>query len=90
MDAPTIEREIRAFLKENFPLAGDQSSVPADVSLIELGVVDSTGVLEIVGFLESRFGFEIPIEEIAPENLDTIDLITGYVRARLHGSGGGA
>ena len=88
MDAPTIEREIRAFLKENFPLAGDQSSVPADVSLIELGVVDSTGVLEIVGFLESRFGFEIPIEEIAPENLDTIDRITGYVRTRLQESGG--
>jgi acyl carrier protein len=90
MDAPTIEREIRAFLKENFPLAGDPSSVPPDVSLIDLGVVDSTGVLEIVGFIESRFGFEIPIEEIAPENLDTIDRITGYVHARLRERDGDA
>jgi acyl carrier protein len=88
MDAPTIEREIRGFLKENFPLAGDPASVPADGSLIDLGVIDSTGVLEIVGFIESRFGFEIPIDEIAPENLDTIDGITGYVRAKLQGAGG--
>lgn len=88
MDAPAIEQEIRAFLQETFPLAGDPTSVPVNGSLIELGVIDSTGVLEIVGFIESRFGFEIPIDEIAPENLDTIDSITGYVRARLRSSDG--
>jgi acyl carrier protein len=87
MDAPAIEREIRAFLGETFPLAGDPDSVPAGGSLIELGVIDSTGVLEIVGFIEARFGFEIPIEEIAPEYLDTIDSITAYVGARLRESG---
>jgi acyl carrier protein len=89
MDAPAIEREIRAFLGETFPLAGDPGSVPADGSLIELGVIDSTGVLEIVGFIESRFGFEIPIEEIAPEYLDTIHSITAYVGTRLREGGGG-
>lgn len=88
MEAPTVEREIRGFLKENFPLAGDQASLPADESLIERGVVDSTGVLEIVGFIESRFGFEIPIHEIAPEYLDTIDRITTYVRTRLQAADG--
>ena len=82
MDEQAIEREIRGFLQHNFPLAGDQSSVPADGSLIELGVVDSTGVLEIVGFIEARFGFEVPIDDIAPENLDTIRDITRYVHAK--------
>lgn len=90
MDEVTIEGEVRAFLRHNFPLAGDQSSVPADGSLIELGVVDSTGVLEIVGFIEARFGFEIPIDEISPENLDTIAAITGYVRSKLAAGGDGA
>jgi acyl carrier protein len=88
MDAPSIEREIRAFLQETFPLAGDPASVPTNGSLIELGVIDSTGVLEIVGFIESRFGFEIPIDEIAPEYLDTIDNITAYVGARLRETNG--
>lgn len=83
MDDTAIEREVRAFLQHNFPLAGDQSSVPSDGSLIDLGVVDSTGVLEIVGFLEGRFGLEIPIDDISPENLDTIADIVGYVGARI-------
>jgi len=83
MDDETIEREVRAFLQHNFPLAGDQSSVPSNGSLIDLGVVDSTGVLEIVGFLEGRFGLEIPIDDISPEHLDTVADIVGYVGARL-------
>ncbi len=83
MDERTIDAEVRDFLRENFPLAGDLSSVPSDGSLIDLGVVDSTGVLELVGFIEARFGFAIPVDEIAPENLDTIDNITRYVRSRL-------
>jgi acyl carrier protein len=83
MDERTIETEIRDFLRENFPLAGDLSTVPNDGSLIDLGIVDSTGVLEVVGFLESRFGFDIPIDEIAPENLDSIDNITRFVRTKL-------
>ena len=83
MDEPTIRTETRDFLRQNFPLAGDLSNVPDDGSLIDLGVVDSTGVLEVVGFIESRYGFEIPIDEIAPENLDSIDAITGYVMAKL-------
>jgi acyl carrier protein len=90
MDTPTIEREVRGFLQETFPLAADASSVPADGSLIELGVIDSTGVLEVVGYLESRFGFEIPIHEIAPENLDSIDAIVAYVDARLRENGADA
>jgi acyl carrier protein len=83
MDQQAIEREVRAFLQHNFPLAGDQTSVPADGSLIDLGVIDSTGVLEIVGFLEGRFGIEIPIDDISPEYLDTIGDIVRYVGARL-------
>jgi acyl carrier protein len=90
MDAHAIEGEVRDFLKDNFPLAVDPASVPSGGSLIDLGVVDSTGVLEIVGFLESRFGFEIPVEEISPENLDTIDNITGYVQGKLASMDGDA
>jgi acyl carrier protein len=87
MDDRTIEVEIRSFLTENFPLAGDLSGIPSDGSLIGLGIVDSTGVLEIVGFIEARFSFEVPTAELLPENLDSIDNLTRYVRTKMGETG---
>ena len=90
VDELTIEREVRAFLQRQLPARRRPVLGPADGSLIELGVVDSTGVLEIVGYIEARYGFEIPIDEISPENLDTIAAITDYVRSKLGAGGDGA
>jgi acyl carrier protein len=87
MGESMIENDIREFLATNFPLASGWDQIgPAD-SLIEVGVIDSTGVLELVEFIESHFEIAIPLEELLPENLDSIENISRYVSAKLDGAG---
>lgn len=74
-----VESDLRAFIAENFMYGGDASALPADRSLIEEGLIDSTGVLELVSFLEEKFGLEIGDEEIVPANLDSIAAIVAFV-----------
>ena len=70
---------IRAFMIESF-LFGDESGLPADnESLIANGIVDSTGVLELVAFIEDTFGFTMADADITPENLDSVDNIAAFV-----------
>ncbi len=71
--------EIRAFLIENF-LFGDAGAFPgAEDSLLDLGIIDSTGVLELVAFLEQRFEIKVEDAELVPENLDSLKQIAEYV-----------
>jgi acyl carrier protein len=74
-----VEGEIRAFLAENFVLGADLERLPASASLIETGIIDSTGVLELVAFLEEAYRIRISDAELLPENLDTIDNILHFV-----------
>ena len=75
MDA--VEK-VRGFVTTNFYVT-DPSALSDDASLLDLGIVDSTGVLELVGFLETEFGLCVGDDEIVPENLDTIRRIAAYV-----------
>lgn len=92
MSSPeSIEQEVRRFLKDNFPLSADGVVLDRDDSLIEVGVIDSTGVLELIGFIEERYEIEVRDEEVLPENLDSIAAITRFVgekTARSNGSAG--
>lgn len=74
-----METDIRQFLTEVFFLGDDPAAVPGSQSLIDSGIIDSTGVLELVGFLEERYSIQIDDEELVPENLDTIDNIVSFV-----------
>ncbi len=76
------ENDLRKFLHENFPLAGDASKLDSDESLLDAGVIDSTGVLELIDFLEARFGIQVGDEELVPENLDSIANILSFLRAK--------
>lgn len=78
----SVERDIREFLAANYFLGEDPSALPGDSSLIEAGLIDSTGVLELVGFLEERFDLRITNEELLPENLDSIDNIVAFVEQK--------
>ncbi len=79
MDTKT---RIRTFIAENFYVAQD-AVLSDDTSLIESGIVDSTGVLEVIAFLEQEFSLSIPDKDILPANLDSIARIAAYVaRAR--------
>jgi len=78
-----IEADIRSFIADNFLFREDRASLDADESLLEAGLIDSTGVLELVAFLERRFDIRIPDEDMLPENLDSIRGLVAYVRGRL-------
>jgi acyl carrier protein len=77
-----MEPELRSFLAENFLLGDEFRGLPGSASLIEAGIIDSTGVLELVGFLEETYDIEITDSELVPENLDSIDKVVGFVNAK--------
>lgn len=77
-----IRAEVRSFIGDNF-LFGDHSGVPDDEqSLMEAGVVDSTGVLELIEFLEDHFGIQVAESETVVANLGSIGGLTRYVTAK--------
>lgn len=79
-----VEQTISSFIVDNF-LFGDVSTVPArDLSLVQSGLVDSTGILEIVTFLESEFGVRTSDEELAVDNFGSIAAIARFVVAKQH------
>mgnify|MGYP001612506609 FL=1 len=70
---------IRAFIVENFLFGDESHPLPADLSLIDNDLIDSTGILELVGFLEERFAIKVADADIVPANLDTIGRIAGFI-----------
>jgi acyl carrier protein len=86
MNPSAVERDVRRFLDENFPLSAGGAALDGAQSLIEAGVIDSTGVLEVIEFIEGQYGIAIPDQDVLPENLDSIDAIARYVTGRLNGS----
>ena len=78
-----IENEIRKFIMENFILDGEVN-LSEDDSLLEKGIIDSTGVLELVAFIEETYKFKIKDEELVPENLDSIKNILQFIQNKLN------
>jgi acyl carrier protein len=70
---------IRTFIVENFLFGDDSQPLPADLSLIDNDLVDSTGILELVGFIEERFAIQVADADIVPANLDTIERIAAFI-----------
>jgi acyl carrier protein len=70
--------QIRDFVVTNF-LYGDAGAIQNDTSFLESGTVDSTGMLELIMFLESHYGLKIEPEEMIPENLDSINRVVQFV-----------
>ncbi|MDQ7991605.1 MAG: acyl carrier protein [Propionicimonas sp.] len=74
-----VRGTIEEFILDSL-LLGDDSRMPsATDSLVETGVIDSTGILELIEFLESEFGVHVEDSETVPENLDGIDRLTAFV-----------
>lgn len=79
----TIEQSVREFIVTNF-LFGDTSNRLSDQdSLLEKGIIDSTGVVHLVSFVEEAFGITVDDEEILPENFDTISRLTQFVQKKI-------
>ena len=77
-----IKEEIRKVIAENFILEEAEKHGEED-SLLEKGIIDSTGVLELVAFIEEKYHMTVEDEELIPENLDSIRNITEFLHRKL-------
>lgn len=83
-----VTAKLRDFVLSAY-LFGDESRMPADEdSLLESGVLDSTGVLELIEFLEEDFGIQVSDSETVPENLGSISSLTRYITKKAGQSAG--
>jgi acyl carrier protein len=69
---------VKAYIVENF-LFGDDRRIAPDTDFLEHGILDSTGVLELIGFLEEKFGIRVEDDEVVPDNLNSLEKITRYI-----------
>ena len=78
-----LKEKIRMFVIENF-LFDDNGDLEDNTSFLEEGIIDSTGVFELVGFIEEEFSINIEDEELIPENLDSINNVTDYLQTKIN------
>ena len=82
----SVKAKVREFVIQNF-MFGEGGQFTDGESFLEAGIIDSTGVLELVGFLEATFGIAVADEELVPANLDSVDNVVRFVQ-RKAGDGG--
>ncbi|MHC4879953.1 MAG: acyl carrier protein [Planctomycetota bacterium] len=80
---PAIETDVREFVTDNFLFGRTNVSLDGDDSLLEEGLIDSTGVLELVTFIEDRFEVTVEDEELVPDNLDSINRLITFIEAKV-------
>ena len=85
--ADTIAKDIREFVISNFLFGQNGDSLTESQSFLENGIIDSTGILELVGFLEQQFNISVADSELLPENLDSIDNASRFVSRKLAAQG---
>ena len=77
--ADTLNDQIRNFILENYLFTNDVNALKVDDSLLGRGIVDSTGLLEIIFFIEEQLGVKVKDEEMIPDNLDGVNKIANFV-----------
>lgn len=77
-----LEEKIKGYILENFLFTSDPSALASEDSFLDLGIIDSTGILEVITFLEKEFGVAVEDEEMVPENLDTVASLTAFVQRK--------
>ncbi len=83
-----MKDRIRQFIIDNFLYGSPPPGFDDGASLLDTGVIDSTGVMELVLFIEEEFGVQVADEEVVPENLDSVVRICGFVARKIAALGG--
>ncbi len=78
----TAEKSIRDYILNNFLFTEDESALGNEDSFLEKGIIDSTGVLELITFLEDEFELVVEDEEMVPENLDSVTRLTAFINKK--------
>ena len=76
------EQKIRGFILENFLFTDDESVLANGDSFLDKGIIDSTGILEVIYFLEDEFNVSVADSEMIPENLDSVDNIVAFLNKK--------
>jgi len=79
-----MKEKIKAFIVENF-LFGKDEGLDDDASFLDGGIIDSTGILELVNFIEEEFNIRVLDDELVPENLDSIKNVVAYLERKING-----
>jgi acyl carrier protein len=77
-----MREKIKKFISENFLFGKEPEGLTDDDSFLEKGIIDSTGVLELVAFIEENFGIKVADDELIPENLDSVNHLMNYISAK--------
>ena len=78
----SLQEEIRSFVVENF-LFGDAGNLDNDSSFIREGIVDSTGILQLVAFIQEQYRVVVEDEDLIPENLDSVSKVAAFVESKM-------
>jgi acyl carrier protein len=86
MVVEALRDKVRDFILENYLFTTDTSAIGYDDSLLDRGIVDSTGMLEIIFFIEEQLGVKVKDEEMVPDNLDSVNKIAQFVHGKRQAS----
>lgn len=77
-----IKTQVRTYIFDNFIMAGDPGDLQDGDSFMEKHILDSTGFIELITFLEESFGIKVEDDDMVPENLDSLDRIENFLRKK--------
>ncbi len=78
-----IKGKIKEFIINNFLMGADSQKIQEDTSFLEEGIIDSTGILELVEFVQDTFLIKIEDEELMPDNLDSLNNLEKFIKSKL-------
>lgn len=81
-----VKGKVKDFVVNNFLMGADSQKIQDDTSFLEEGVIDSTGILELVEFIQDTFSFRIEDEELMPDNLDSLNNIEKFINSKKQSS----
>lgn len=76
------EARIREFIFQNFMIGEGEGGLDNGDSFLERGIIDSTGILELVMYVEETYGIGVEDDEVIPENFDSVSKLAGYIRRK--------
>lgn len=82
MESTDIKGKIKGYILENFLYGGSSDQIADDDSFLEKGIIDSTGILELVGFIEETFAVKVADEDLVPENMDSINRLGEFILSK--------
>jgi acyl carrier protein len=84
---PDIKIGLREFITDNFLPSSGQDSFEDSDSFMETGIIDSTGVLELLEYIEEAFSIQVEDEEVVPDNMDSLDKLAAFIGRKKAGAG---